>query len=120
MNAKKLTNADAQIGNRIRMRRVIIGMSQESLGRLLGITFQQVQKYEKGVNRVGGGRLQEIAKHLGVRTNYFFDEAPGGVELPVLSAQTIEMMQAFESLTPRLRTCVRSIVMDLAAQTGAV
>ena len=58
------------------MRRMMIGMSQERLGDSLGITFQQVQKYEKGTNRIGASRLQQIAKTLGVSVSFFFEGAP--------------------------------------------
>lgn len=68
---------DAHVGNRIRMRRQIIGMSQEKLGGLLGITFQQVQKYEKGSNRISASRLYYAAKTLGVPVQFFFEDLPG-------------------------------------------
>jgi transcriptional regulator with XRE-family HTH domain len=58
------------------MRRMIVGMSQEKLGEALGLTFQQVQKYEKGTNRIGASRLQQIAKALGVPIEFFFEGAP--------------------------------------------
>jgi transcriptional regulator with XRE-family HTH domain len=63
---KQANPIDAQVGNRVRLRRMLVGMSQEKLGELLGLTFQQVQKYEKGVNRIGAGRLFHVAKILGV------------------------------------------------------
>jgi len=69
---------DKEIGRRIRIRRLQQDMSQTSLADALGLTFQQVQKYEKGVNRVGGGRLQQIAKILQVSPLYFFDDKIGG------------------------------------------
>ncbi len=59
------------------MRRMLIKMSQEKLGEALGLTFQQVQKYEKGTNRIGASRLQHIAQILGVTPSYFFDGTPG-------------------------------------------
>lgn len=68
---------DVHVGNRIRMRRQIIGMSQERLGELLGITFQQVQKYEKGSNRISASRLFYAAKTLGVPVQFFFEDLPG-------------------------------------------
>jgi len=68
---------DRHVGNRMRMRRLLIGMSQEKLGELLGITFQQVQKYEKGSNRVSASRLYHVAKVLSVPVQYFFDELQG-------------------------------------------
>jgi transcriptional regulator with XRE-family HTH domain len=68
---------DVHVGNRIRMRRQLIGMSQEKLGELLGITFQQVQKYEKGANRISASRLYFTAKILGVPVQFFYDDLPG-------------------------------------------
>src|SRR6202008_2707432 len=73
MPKKKANPIDAQVGNRVRLRRMLIGMSQERLGELLGLTFQQVQKYEKGVNRIGAGRLFEVARILGVPIDYFYE-----------------------------------------------
>ena len=68
---------DVHVGSRMRMRRQLIGMSQEKLGELLGITFQQVQKYEKGANRISASRLFYAAKTLGVPVQFFFEELPG-------------------------------------------
>ena len=67
---------DAHVGSRVRMRRQLIGMSQEKLGDLLGITFQQVQKYERGANRVSASRLHHMSKVLGVPIQFFFDGLP--------------------------------------------
>ena len=69
---------DVHVGSRIRMRRQLINMSQERLGELLGITFQQVQKYEKGSNRISASRLFYAAKTLGVVVQFFFEGLPGG------------------------------------------
>ncbi|WP_026363184.1 helix-turn-helix transcriptional regulator [Methylopila sp. M107] len=75
---KKAPNpVDAHVGSRVRMRRVLIGMSQEKLGEALGITFQQIQKYEKGTNRIGASRMQQISTVMGVPVSYFFEDAPG-------------------------------------------
>jgi len=60
------------------MRRMLVGMSQEKLGESLGITFQQIQKYEKGTNRIGASRLQQISSVLGVPVSYLFEDAPTG------------------------------------------
>ncbi|NJO54856.1 MAG: helix-turn-helix transcriptional regulator [Bacteroidales bacterium] len=76
MSAKSPNPVDKHVGARVRMRRMMIGMSQERLGDSLGITFQQVQKYEKGTNRVGASRLQQISKSLGVPVSFFFEGAP--------------------------------------------
>lgn len=65
---------DIHVGNRVRLRRVLLGMSQEDLASRLGITFQQVQKYERGLNRISGSRLYDISKILQVNIDYFFDE----------------------------------------------
>src|SRR5690606_38472899 len=69
---------DVHVGNRVRMRRMLIGMSQEKLGEKLGLTFQQVQKYEKGSNRVSASRLHHMAQILNVPVQYFFDDLPEG------------------------------------------
>lgn len=75
--AKKAPNPiDKHVGARVRMRRMMIGMSQEKLGEHLGITFQQIQKYEKGTNRIGASRLQQISVVLGVPVAFFFEGAP--------------------------------------------
>ena len=76
-NKKKPNPIDTHVGSRIRLRRNMLGMSQEKLGELLGITFQQIQKYEKGSNRVGASRLQAIASILNVPVSFFFEDAPG-------------------------------------------
>lgn len=76
---KKIPNpVDRYVGSRVRMRRMMISMSQEKLGERLGITFQQVQKYEKGTNRIGASRLQQISSILGVPVSFFFEGAPDG------------------------------------------
>jgi transcriptional regulator with XRE-family HTH domain len=74
---KKAPNPiDKHVGSRVRMRRMMLGMSQEKLGDALGLTFQQVQKYEKGTNRIGASRLQQISHILQVPVSFFFDGAP--------------------------------------------
>lgn len=76
---KKIPNPiDRHVGSRVRMRRMLAGVSQERLGEALGLTFQQVQKYEKGSNRISASRLQQIAKMLDVPVAFFFDGAPTG------------------------------------------
>ena len=67
---------DRHVGSRVRMQRILMNMSQEKLGEALGITFQQVQKYEKGANRIGASRLQQISKTLNVPPSFFFEGAP--------------------------------------------
>ncbi|MCO5090474.1 helix-turn-helix transcriptional regulator [Bosea sp. (in: a-proteobacteria)] len=76
---KKVPNPiDRHVGSRVRMRRMLAGVSQEKLGEALGLTFQQVQKYEKGANRISASRLQQIAKMLDVPVSFFFEGAPTG------------------------------------------
>lgn len=78
MIAKKAPNlTDKHVGARVRMRRIMLGISQEELGDALGVAYQQVQKYEKGTNRIGAGRLQHIAHILRVPVSFFFEHAPG-------------------------------------------
>jgi len=75
--AKKAPNPiDKHVGSRVRMRRMMLGMSQEKLGDALALTFQQVQKYEKGTNRIGASRLQQISQILQVPVAFFFEGAP--------------------------------------------
>ena len=80
--AKKIPNPiDTHVGSRVRMRRLILGMSQEKLGDAIGLTFQQVQKYEKGTNRMGSSRLVQIANVLKVPVTFFFEGTPGQSKL---------------------------------------
>jgi transcriptional regulator with XRE-family HTH domain len=74
---RSLRATDLHVGNRVRMRRKMQGMTQEKLGQALGLTFQQVQKYEKGTNRIGASRLQHIASIQQVPIFFFFEDAPG-------------------------------------------
>ena len=70
---------DVHVGGRVRLRRTLMGMSQERLGEALGLTFQQVQKYERGVNRIGASRLFDLARVLDVPIGFFFDDMPDSV-----------------------------------------
>src|SRR6478736_10001969 len=76
MSTKAPNPIDKYVGSRVRMRRIMLGMSQEKLGDALGLTFQQVQKYEKGTNRIGASRLQQISNILQVPVSFFFEGAP--------------------------------------------
>jgi|UPI0004AC71BC transcriptional regulator with XRE-family HTH domain len=91
---KSPNDADRRIGQRIRARRIAIGMSQEKLGDLLNLTFQQVQKYEKGTNRVGAGRLLDISTILQVPIEYFYEDLAGGK-----NSSNPEEKIAFETLS---------------------
>ncbi|TWG65992.1 MULTISPECIES: helix-turn-helix transcriptional regulator [unclassified Aminobacter] len=120
---------DVYVGSRIRMRRNILGMSQEKLGEHLGITFQQIQKYEKGTNRVGASRLQAIASILEVPPSFFFDGAPGGQEGLMEESQStymvdflsstegIQLNRAFARIDdPKVRRKVIDLVRALAGE----
>lgn len=73
---------DRHVGRRLRLRRALLGLSQERLGALLGVTFQQIQKYERGANRIGAGRLWRLASILDVPVGWFFEELEGAAGLP--------------------------------------
>jgi len=77
MQQKSPSPIDRHIGRRVRARRTLLGMSQERLAEALGLTFQQIQKYEKGANRIGASRLLQIAGILDVGVEFFFEDAPG-------------------------------------------
>ena len=87
---------DAHVGRRVRLRRTMLGMTQTKLGEALGLTFQMVQKYEKGSNRIGASRLYELSKVLGVPVSYFFDDMPPDVArgFPGLPAGMTEVQGA--------------------------
>jgi transcriptional regulator with XRE-family HTH domain len=126
---KQANPIDAQVGNRVRIRRMLIGMSQEKLGDLLGLTFQQVQKYEKGVNRIGAGRLYEISRILGVPIDFFYEgvaavpEPAGFAESrgapPVMefvsSGEGLQLSLAFMKIKdPKVRKRMLDLVKSLA------
>jgi transcriptional regulator with XRE-family HTH domain len=76
MATKAPNPIDKYVGSRVRMRRIMLGMSQEKLGEALGLTFQQIQKYEKGTNRVGASRIQQISEILQVPVSFLFEGGP--------------------------------------------
>jgi transcriptional regulator with XRE-family HTH domain len=102
-NKKKPNPIDIHVGSRIRLRRTMLGMSQEKLGEALGITFQQIQKYEKGTNRVGASRLQNISTILNVPVSFFFEDAPGdpATVSPVWPRPTARTMWLTSFLHPK-------------------
>jgi transcriptional regulator with XRE-family HTH domain len=125
---KRPDTTDSYVGSRVRMRRKILSMSQEKLGEQLGITFQQVQKYEKGANRIGAGRLLRISQVLEVPISYFFPQEPaaaGGmgennhtdyVSDFMMSSEGIELNRAFAQIEdPKLRRKVIDLVRTMAA-----
>jgi transcriptional regulator with XRE-family HTH domain len=127
---KKANPIDGQVGNRVRIRRMLIGMSQEKLGDLLGLTFQQVQKYEKGINRIGAGRLFEIARILDVPIDFFYDgvgatsDGVGEARAPVMefvsSTEGLQLSLAFMKIRdPKVRKRVLDLVKSLAEEEEA-
>jgi transcriptional regulator with XRE-family HTH domain len=107
MASKKSPNPiDIHVGSRVRLRRMMLGMSQEKLGEHLGITFQQIQKYEKGTNRIGASRLQAIARVLSVPPAFFFEDAPGvmpvsgnqGFDEPQSASYVVDFLSSSEGL----------------------
>ena len=130
--SRKPNPIDAHVGTRVRLRRMLLGMSQEKLGEHLGLTFQQVQKYEKGVNRIGASRLFDLSRVLGVPVQFFYDEAPselmeGNVPLGFTERPTetyvveflstregLELNKAFVKIAdPRIRRSVVELVRSL-------
>jgi transcriptional regulator with XRE-family HTH domain len=79
MSTKAPNPVDKYVGSRVRMRRIMLGMSQEKLGEALGLTFQQIQKYEKGTNRVGASRIKQISEILQVPVSFLFEGGPAGI-----------------------------------------
>ena len=125
---KKPHPVDIHVGSRVRLRRMLIGMSQEKLGEKLGLTFQQVQKYEKGANRIGASRLFEISQILNVPVSHFFEDLPnmdengkGGfsdtssadfISQTLTSPEGLQIMRGFYSIRD---TKVRRRLVDLVA-----
>ncbi len=127
-SAKSANSTDAYVGSKVRLRRKMLGMSQEKLGEQLGITFQQVQKYEKGSNRIGASRLQTISQILEVPIGYFFPQEPaavGGMGESsqsdyisdfMMSSEGIELNRAFAQIKdPKLRRKVIDLVRTMAS-----
>jgi transcriptional regulator with XRE-family HTH domain len=131
---------DVHVGSRIRLRRTLLGMSQERLGEALGLTFQQVQKYERGVNRVGASRLFDLSRVLDVPISFFFDDMPdslasayggpsarraagfsesqdGFADDTLNRRETLELVRAYYRITD---PAVRKRVFDLIKTMGPV
>lgn len=112
--SKKLHEVDVLLGVRLRARREEIGVSQATVAKAAGVTFQQLQKYETGTNRVSASRLYDIAQFLKVPISYFFDE-------PVVSerrveAETDELIEAFQQLAPGLRTHLKALLRSVVSK----
>jgi transcriptional regulator with XRE-family HTH domain len=122
---------DKHVGSRVRLRRMMLGMSQSNLGEALGLTFQQVQKYEKGANRIGASRLQRLSQVMQVPIAYFFEGAPNvdaqsrplGTPIPayvsdfLASADGFRLTQAFMRITS---TELRKRIVQLATELSGV
>ena len=123
---------DKHVGGRLRMRRMMLDMSQEKLADAFGITFQQVQKYEKGTNRISAGRLQHAANLLQVPVQFFFQGAPvgsgtqpdGSARSPayvsefVSSSDGLRLIKAFTRIESGVRRRIVDLVQEIAAADG--
>ena len=126
---------DVHVGKRVRMRRALLGMSQTKLGDAIGLTFQQVQKYERGANRIGSSRLYDIARVLDVQVAFFFEEMPDEVadsspaqrrrmaeerpsyDLdPIAKRETLELVRAYYKISnPQIRKRLYEMTKAIAA-----
>jgi transcriptional regulator with XRE-family HTH domain len=134
MSTKAPNPVDKYVGSRVRMRRIMLGMSQEKLGEALGLTFQQVQKYEKGTNRVGASRIQQISEILQVPVSFLFEGGPSGttrgdgagastspayVSDFLATSEGLALTRAFTRITDaKLRRCIVEMVEQIAAREG--
>jgi transcriptional regulator with XRE-family HTH domain len=134
MNAKTPNAIDSYVGSRVRLRRQLLGLSQERLADQIGVTFQQVQKYEKGVNRIGASRLQRIAEVLSTSPSYFFEQDPSeplslaGLDMTIAidplaeflhSKEGLALNRAFMKITDaQLREKIVALVKAMAQSQG--
>jgi transcriptional regulator with XRE-family HTH domain len=134
MSTKAPNPVDRYVGSRVRMRRIMLGMSQEKLGEALGLTFQQVQKYEKGTNRVGASRIQQISEILQIPISFLFEGGPTGAASVegyseggspayisdfLASAEGLALTRAFTRISdPKLRRSIVDLVEQIAAREG--
>jgi transcriptional regulator with XRE-family HTH domain len=134
MSTKAPNPVDKYVGSRVRMRRIMLGMSQEKLGEALGLTFQQVQKYEKGTNRVGASRLQQISEILQVPVSFLFDGGPSGaantegfsegsspayVSDFLAASEGLALTRAFTRITDaKMRRSIVDLVEQIATREG--
>jgi transcriptional regulator with XRE-family HTH domain len=134
MSTKAPNPVDKYVGSRVRMRRIMLGMSQEKLGEALGLTFQQVQKYEKGTNRVGASRIQQISEILQVPVSFLFEGGPSGTPSAgsfsegtspayvsdfLATSEGLALTRAFTRITDaKLRRSIVEMVEQIAAREG--
>jgi len=128
MSTNESSLRNGEIGKRVKLRRLQLGLSQEALGLALGVTFEQVQKYEKGTDRIEAGRLQRIAEVLKVPILFFFggavcgtdDHQDGGDVLDFLdTAYTLRLVQAFRRIQdPHTRQSIVELVEQVADTTS--
>jgi transcriptional regulator with XRE-family HTH domain len=128
MRAKKPNRVDIEVGRRVRQYRLMANMSQTDLGKRLGVTFQQVQKYEKGANRVGAGRLMRAAEILNVPITAFFDGMQSGTvkdtdENPLADfsgdPQTNRLLEAFSEISDlSVQSAIVNLVEVIRAKNG--
>lgn len=134
--SRRANPIDVHVGSRVRLRRMLLGMSQEKLGEHLGLTFQQIQKYEKGINRIGASRLFDLSRVLAVPVQFFYEELPvadgegaaGFAERPAESyaveflgsREGLELNKAFARISdPRVRRSIVELVRAFAGDTEA-
>ena len=100
-DTRKTDPVDSHVGSRLRLRRTLMGMGQEKLGNSVGLTFQQIQKYERGLNRIGSSRLYQFCKVLDVPVSFFFDEMPGDMGSQPSSASQVQQATYDEDMSRR-------------------
>jgi transcriptional regulator with XRE-family HTH domain len=113
---------DAHVGGRLRARRTELGLSQGTLGQHLGLTFSQVQKYEKGTNRIGAGRLYHLAALLGVSVPYFFEglegSQPGSPRASTAAVEAAQLQEVFVRISdPQARQALMSLASSMVEGT---
>jgi DNA-binding XRE family transcriptional regulator len=125
MSAKSPVSVDKVVGRRMRARRLQLGLSQQALADALGISYQQVQKYEKGVSRIGAGRLQQLAEILNVPIPMFFDDKIGGpseggsVFAFLDTPYSLRLVKSFARMADRrLQNCIVQLVEQIADRIG--
>jgi transcriptional regulator with XRE-family HTH domain len=125
---------DKHVGTRVRMRRLMLGLTQTELANALGITFQQIQKYEKGVNRISAGKLQQLSSLLQAPIPFFFEGLPSAPEKPVkkddgplpsdvfqflATSDGVSLAKAFMQIkSPKLRHCIVSLAEELTSKAS--